>query len=183
MGKAADQAVNSALADIRATKAQIEADIDAVRGSADDAMGTVMSLVASGRGSDGSPGGGIAAGFDADQAASAARQVGPKAAAAVGALGLTGVLAKRSKGKRAQKKADAKQRKDARIRAEELARAFGGSMPADAADAHLEAEQQAAAPVQAEQHGQEQSRKGTLALVLLAAAAAGAAAVYFSGRR
>lgn len=179
MGKAADQAVNSALADIRATKAQIEADIDAVRGAANDTIGTVMSLAAPGRGSDGAPSGAIPGGFDADKAAAAAKQVAPKAAAAVGALGLTGMLAKRSKGKRARKKADARQRKEARIRAEELARAFGGSMPADAADAHLEAEQQAAAPDQPDK----KSRKSTFALVLLAAAAAGAAAVYLSGRR
>lgn len=179
MGKAADQAVNSALADIRATKAQIEADIDAVRGAANDTIGTVMSLAAPGRRSDGAPSGAIPGGFDADKAAAAARQVAPKAAAAVGALGLTGMLAKRSKGKRARKKADARRRKEARIRAEELARAFGGSMPADAADAHLEAEQQAAEPEQPDK----KSRKGTFALVLLAAAAAGAAAVYLSGRR
>lgn len=191
MGKDADQAVNGTLATIQKTKAQIERDVQALKEAGNDAMGSVMSLAGS---SDSRVGAGAASGragaggLDPAAAAAAAKDIAPKAAAAVGALGLTGFLAKRRKNRRAAQKVEDAKRKDARIRAEELARAFS-TMPAMAAGAHMAAEDmhRDAQVANGGRAGSDEDGGGggktVLGVVLLVAAAAGAAAVWFNGRR
>lgn len=180
MGKTADQALERQLAEIRSTKARIESDVHGLSNSTNDVAGTVMSLAGSGSGSRSGGGGG-------GSAAAAAKDAAPKALAAIGALGATLAVAGRKRKQKAATKARDAERRSARIRAEELARAFGTITPAGA-DA-LVANEPLPAPPPAEpaasrpDSDDDGGRGGRgLGVVLLVAVAAGAA-VWFNGRR
>lgn len=169
-----------------ATKAQIEADVQALREAVANPIDTVLGMAgvdtdgSGGGGSTGDGASGPGSSFDADQAAAIARDVGPKVAAVASAVGLVAGLARRSSTNRTARREEARKRADARIRAEELARAFGGMSPLAAAQAQMadDQERDAAATADEDQSG----GGGKLVLVLVLAAAAGAAAAWASRR-
>lgn len=178
MGKAADQALERQLAEIRATRAQIESDVQGLTNSTGDMVGTVMSLADGGSGSTSGRSGGASA---------TAKDLAPKVLAAIGALGASAAAAGTARKKRATTKAQNAERMSARIRSEELARAFGSITPegADAvvADEPIPTPDPPAdtPPANADVASKGRGRRG-LGIVLLVAAAAGAA-VWFSGKR
>jgi len=183
LGKAADQALERQLAEIRATRAQIESDVHTLTDSTGDMVGTVMGLV----GSSGSGGSGGGAGNRSGGAAAAAKDAAPKALAAIATLGASFAAAGTARRRRATRKAQDSERLSARIRSEELARAFGTITPQGAealvADEPVPMPEPPAdtPPAGADVASKGRGRRG-LGAVLLIAAAAGAA-VWLSGRR
>lgn len=142
MGKAADQA----LKDIAATRASLQSDLDALYDSIPDAA--------------------------TDMAGQMTGNLGPKVLGGVGALGAAVIAVKSMKSRSDAKKAVAAERQSARIRSEELARAFGSvSSPP------------AGGPIAPPSEPPADSGKGKLGLVLLLALAAGGAAAFLAGRR